>query len=111
MTADPHAFRGAHPADGGVVIRTVRPAAREVTVYVKGKAVAKLEPADTDGLFEGVVPKAKLPLAYELEVDYGDGTRSASRTPTASRRRSGTWTSTSPARAATRRSTPASART
>ena len=73
MTADPHAFRGAHPADGGVVIRTVRPAAREVTVYVKGKAVAKLEPADTDGLFEGVVPKAKLPLAYELEVDYGDG--------------------------------------
>ena len=73
MTADPHAFLGAHPADGGVVIRTVRPAAREVTVYVKGKAVAKLEPADPDGLFEGVVPKAKLPLAYELEVDYGDG--------------------------------------
>ena len=40
---------------------------------MKGKAVAKLEPADTDGLFEGVVPKAKLPLAYELEVDYGEG--------------------------------------
>ena len=73
MSADPHAFRGAHPADGGVVIRTVRPAAREVTVYVKGKAVATLEPADNDGLFEGVVPKAELPLAYELEVDYGDG--------------------------------------
>jgi len=74
MTADPHAVRGAHPADGGVVIRAVRPAAREVTVYVEGKAVAKLEPAGTDGLFEGLVPDAKLPLAYELEVDYGDGT-------------------------------------
>ncbi len=34
MSADPHAFRGAHPADGGVVIRTVRPAAKSVTVYV-----------------------------------------------------------------------------
>ena len=73
MTADPHAFRGAHPGDGGVVIRTVRPAARAVTVYVGGKAVAELEPADTDGLFEGLVPGAKLPLDYELEVDYGDG--------------------------------------
>jgi 1,4-alpha-glucan branching enzyme len=74
MTADPHAFRGAHPADGGVVIRTVRPAAQQVTVYVDGKAVATLEPSGNDGLFEGVVAKAKLPLAYELEVDYGDGT-------------------------------------
>ena len=45
MTADPHAFRGAHPADGGVVIRTVRPAARDVSVYVGGKKVATLEPA------------------------------------------------------------------
>ena len=73
MSADPHAFRGAHPTEGGVVIRTVRPAAKQVTVYVKDKPVAELKPADTDGLFEGVVPKAKLPLAYQLEVDYGDG--------------------------------------
>ena len=71
MTADPHAFRGAHPADGGVVIRTVRPAARSVTAYVDGKAVAELTPADTDGLFEGVIEGAELPLAYQLEVDYG----------------------------------------
>src|SRR3954451_18370235 len=73
MTADPHAFRGAHPVDGGVVIRTVRPAAREVTVFVDGKAAARLGPGDTDGLFEGIVQGAELPLDYELEVDYGDG--------------------------------------
>src|SRR3954451_13487328 len=73
MTADPHAFRGAHPVDGGVVIRTVRPAAREVTVFVDGKAAARLGPGDTDGLFEGIVQGAELPLEYELEVDYGDG--------------------------------------
>jgi 1,4-alpha-glucan branching enzyme len=73
MSADPHAFRGAHQTEGGVVIRTVRPAAKTVTVYVKNKPVAELEPADTDGLFEGAVPKAKLPLAYQLEVDYGEG--------------------------------------
>ena len=29
MSADPHAFRGAHPTEGGVVIRTVRPAAQD----------------------------------------------------------------------------------
>ena len=66
MSADPHAFRGAHPVDGGVVIRTVRPAAKQVTVYVDGKAVGELVPADTDGLFEGEVKGAKLPLAYQL---------------------------------------------
>ena len=54
MSADPHAFRGAHPTDGGVVIRTVRPAAKTVTVFVDDKQVGELKPADTDGLFEGV---------------------------------------------------------
>ena len=73
MSADPHAFRGAHPTDGGVVIRAVRPGGQAVTVFVDGKEVGELEPADTDGLFEGVIKGAKLPLDYELEVDYGDG--------------------------------------
>jgi 1,4-alpha-glucan branching enzyme len=72
MSADPHAFRGAHPTDGGVVIRAVRPAAKQITVYVKGKPAGELMPADTDGLFEGVIKGAKLPLEYQLEVDYGE---------------------------------------
>src|SRR4051812_49991554 len=72
MSADPHAFRGAHPTDGGVVIRAVRPAAETVTVFVDNKEVGELKPADTDGLFEGVIKGAELPLHYQLEVDYGE---------------------------------------
>ena len=60
MSADPHAFRGAHPTEGGVVIRAIRPAAKTVTVFVEDKEVGELEPTDTDGLFEGVVRGAKL---------------------------------------------------
>ena len=63
MSADPHAFRGAHPTEGGVVIRAVRPAAKQITVFVDNKEVGELTPADTDGLFEGVIKGAKLPLA------------------------------------------------
>ena len=77
-----------------------------------GKEVAELEPADTDGLFEGVVPDAKLPLDYELEVDYGDGATFRIEdpyrfTPTLGEHRPAPRR----ARAATRRSTPAWART
>src|SRR4051794_41796144 len=72
MSADPHAFRGAHPTDGGVVIRAVRPAAETVTVFVDNKEVGELKPADTDGLFEGVIKGAELPLHYQLEVNYGE---------------------------------------
>ena len=56
MSADPHAFRGAHPTDGGVVIRAVRPAAKTVTVLRERQGRSReLKPADTDGLFEGVI--------------------------------------------------------
>ena len=72
MSADPHAFRGAHPTDDGVVIRAVRPAAQTVTVYVDDEEVGELRPADTDGLFEGEIKGVKLPLDYQLEVDYGE---------------------------------------
>ena len=112
MSADPHAFRGAHPTDGGVVIRAVRPAAKTVTVFVDDKEVGELKPADTDGLFEGVIKGAKLPLDYQLEVDYGERRDVPDRGPVplhADAR--GASTCTWRARAATRRSTPASART
>ncbi|HYM58586.1 MAG TPA: 1,4-alpha-glucan branching protein GlgB [Solirubrobacteraceae bacterium] len=72
MSADPHAFLGAHPVDGGVVIRAFRPMAKTVTARVDGGGVA-LGASGSDGLFEGVVKGASLPLDYELEVDYGEG--------------------------------------
>jgi len=71
--ADPHSFLGAHPKNGGVVVRAFRPTAESVVVKPeKGKPVAA-EQVHPAGVFEAKVPKAKVPLRYELEVAYPDG--------------------------------------
>src|SRR5215217_7107195 len=62
--ADPHSILGAHPQNGGVVVRAFRPAAESVVVKPeKGKAVdaTQVHPA---GVFEAKVPKAELPMKY-----------------------------------------------
>jgi 1,4-alpha-glucan branching enzyme len=68
--ADPHAYLGAHPVKGGVVVRVYRPGARSIRVLPMG---VELEARDGDGVFEGVVKGAELPLDYELEVSYPAG--------------------------------------
>jgi 1,4-alpha-glucan branching enzyme len=70
---EPHAILGAHPSDGGVVVRAFRPSADSVAVKpAKGKSV-ELECIHPAGIFEGEIPGAKLPLRYKLKVDYGPG--------------------------------------
>src|SRR5437588_1901223 len=71
--SNPHAVLGAHPSDGGVAIRVLRPAAQSVTVRLNGSAsgVAQLEQVHPGGVFEGVLEDASLPLRYQLEIDYG----------------------------------------
>ena len=71
LGADPHRVLGAHEADGGVVVRTYRPEARAVRVQPAGVDATLKDPS---GLWEALLPKAKLPLEYELEVEYADGT-------------------------------------
>jgi 1,4-alpha-glucan branching enzyme len=68
--ANPHGFLGAHPAEGGVVVRVYRPEATSVRVEPMG---VELSPDDSSGIFEGLVEGAQLPLRYELEVSYPDG--------------------------------------
>jgi 1,4-alpha-glucan branching enzyme len=72
LGADPHRILGAHEGeDGGVVVRTYRPEARAVRVQPAGvEATLK----DASGLWEALLPQAKLPLDYELEIEYADGT-------------------------------------
>jgi 1,4-alpha-glucan branching enzyme len=74
--ADPHAFLGAHPdGNAGVVVRAFRPAARAVRVLTADGGRAELRRVHPGGVFEGRLDDAKLPLDYELEVDYAeDGT-------------------------------------
>jgi 1,4-alpha-glucan branching enzyme len=70
---DPHATLGAHPLNGGVVVRAFRPDAVSVVARPEGRDPVELEPAEEPGLFEGVVQDADLPLRYELEVRYAGG--------------------------------------
>ena len=71
--ADPHSYLGAHPdGDGGVVVRAFRPAARAVHVLLAGGARADLAAVGPEGVFEGRIDGASLPLDYELEVEYAD---------------------------------------
>src|SRR3954463_142363 len=71
--ADPHSLLGAHPRNGGVVVRAFRPSAEGVTVKpLDGSAAVDATLVHPAGLFEAEVPKGELPLAYELEVAYPD---------------------------------------
>jgi 1,4-alpha-glucan branching enzyme len=67
---DPHSVLGAHEAKGGVVVRVFRPNAGAVRVQPAGVEAALIDPA---GLWEAKLPGAKLPLDYELEVEYPNG--------------------------------------
>jgi 1,4-alpha-glucan branching enzyme len=71
--ADPHRLLGAHPQDGGVVVRAFRPAAARVVARVDGGEAVELRRRHPAGLFEGKMAGQSLPLHYELEVQYGGG--------------------------------------
>jgi 1,4-alpha-glucan branching enzyme len=71
--ADPHRLLGAHAENGGVVVRAFRPAAAKVVARPDGGEPVELVQRHPAGLFEGAVAGAKLPLRYELEVQYGPG--------------------------------------
>jgi 1,4-alpha-glucan branching enzyme len=78
LGADPHRILGAHEADGGVVVRAYRPEAKTVRVQPAGVEAELKDPA---GLWEALLPKATLPLEYELEVEYPDGNTFTVRDP------------------------------
>ncbi len=78
LGADPHAVLGAHQADGGVVVRTYRPDAEAVRIQPAG---VDAELTDPEGLWEALLPGAKLPLEYELEIAYPDGNTFTLRDP------------------------------
>ncbi|MGH2887024.1 MAG: GlgB N-terminal domain-containing protein, partial [Solirubrobacteraceae bacterium] len=69
---NPHSVLGAHPQNGGVVIRALRPAANSVTVRTDGQPAVELKQIHPGGVFEGEIKGAELPLRYQLDIDYGD---------------------------------------
>jgi 1,4-alpha-glucan branching enzyme len=82
---NPHGVLGAHEAEEGVVVRALRPEAQAVRVRASDKLSQALEVEaelkDPAGLWEALLPKARLPLEYELEVEYPDGNTFTVRDP------------------------------
>jgi len=66
----PHAVLGAHPHDGGVTVRVLKPLASSVVV-TWGDDRAALE-HEHEGVWVGVLPVDDVP-GYRLEVAYDDG--------------------------------------
>ncbi|MFI2642145.1 1,4-alpha-glucan branching enzyme [Streptomyces sp. NPDC018610] len=64
---DPHALLGAHPVDGGVAFRALRPFARAVGVVVDGDRTDLV--SEGDGLFSALLPFETIP-EYTLQVAY-----------------------------------------
>jgi 1,4-alpha-glucan branching enzyme len=75
--ANPHELLGAHPANGGVVVRALRPEAEAVRVWPMGVELHHVG----GGIWEGLVAGASAPLDYELETVYPGGTRFVQRDP------------------------------
>ena len=66
LGANPHGVLGAHEAEDGVVVRTYRPEAVGVRVRTSDN-LSQAELKDPAGLWEALLPKASLPLDYELD--------------------------------------------
>ncbi|HVF12817.1 MAG TPA: hypothetical protein VNA87_07005, partial [Actinomycetota bacterium] len=50
--ADPHSVLGAHPFEGGIRIRALRPQAASVHLLVPGEEPVPMEPIHPRGVFE-----------------------------------------------------------
>src|SRR4051794_27062688 len=80
MTAIDPKTLGPHQENGPVAARAHRPPADPVVAHAEKAGDVELKPTG-DGLFEGVVKNAKVPLRYELEVAYPDGNTFTMRDP------------------------------
>ncbi|WP_182086910.1 1,4-alpha-glucan branching protein GlgB [Aureimonas sp. ME7] len=70
---NPFSVLGRHRAEGGSVIRTVRPGAERAEVIdAKGQVLGELEPGEVDGLFSGFIA-GELP-AYRFRFTHGSVT-------------------------------------
>jgi len=67
---DPHSILGAHPGDGGVTVRALRPGASSVTVLVGDERTSMRH--EHAGVWVAILAGQDVP-DYRLLVDYGDG--------------------------------------
>ncbi len=68
---DPHSVLGAHPHDGGVTIRALRPLASRVAVVLPGDRREEMW-HETHGIWTVTLDLPQVP-DYRIEVEWGDG--------------------------------------
>jgi 1,4-alpha-glucan branching enzyme len=69
---DPHRVLGAHPVEGGAVVRALRPDAERVDVLLEGGASVEAERA-APGFFEARLDEQPRAAEYRLRVSYPGG--------------------------------------
>ena len=73
---DPHSILGAHPERGGVIVRAFSPWAVSMRVVLAGGDAAAMALVEPSGVFACSLPRQTLPLDYQLEATWPDGTTS-----------------------------------
>jgi 1,4-alpha-glucan branching enzyme len=71
--SDPHRILGAHPAQGGVVIRACHPEAASAECVLPDGTEVPLEPLGPAGYFGGFLRGRALPLRYRLRFHFPGG--------------------------------------
>ena len=69
-SSSPHSILGAHPYEGGITIRVLRPLAKEVVVVTPDERFPMTH--EQRGVWVVALPGETVP-AYTIDVDYGQG--------------------------------------
>jgi 1,4-alpha-glucan branching enzyme len=71
--ADPHHLLGAHPVDGGVVIRTLHPDAVAAECLLEDGRALAMTPQGKSGVFAVVLEGRTMPLRYRFRFQFAGG--------------------------------------
>ncbi len=71
--SDPHHLLGAHPTDGGVVIRALHPDAVAAECLLEDGRVLAMTPLGKSGVFAAVLEGRTLPLRYRFRFQFAGG--------------------------------------
>jgi 1,4-alpha-glucan branching enzyme len=70
---DPHHLLGAHPTDGGVVIRALHPDAVAAECLLEDGRAVTMTPVGKSGVFAAVLEGRTLPLRYRFRFQFAGG--------------------------------------
>ncbi len=78
---DPHSILGAHPTDGGVIVRAYRPGAERTLLLIDGEPPREMVERPERGLFEILIADRRQVFPYRVEVRYRGGEVVTTRQP------------------------------